>query len=175
MKKVIVFLAALCVGLVSVSAMSESELKEKMTQSYAVNGVTFQATSTQKNLIEQYLNQYEVSSADADYIASKLDEAFNILRASGKTSFYDLSKSDKNRIVALGSDVTANTSVHVVVTKHDLIVYVPGTNDVFYKTPVYPNSNGDIRQTSTGLTVAACGLVSIAGIAVALKRAKNNA
>ena len=144
-------------------------------QVYSVNGTTFQVTSTQKNLIDQYLNQYDVSSTDADYIATKIDAAFAILRASGKTSFYNLSKSDKDKIVALASDVTANTSVHVAITKSDLIVYAPGTNDVFYKTPVKPNGNGEVRQTNAGLTVAACGLISMAGIAVVLKRAKNNA
>ena len=175
MKKVIVFLATLCVGLVSVSAMSESDLKAKLTQSYSVNGVTFQASSTQRNIIEQYLNQYEVSSSDADYIVTKLDEAFNILRTSGKTSFYNLSKADKKRIFALVSDVSSNTSVSATIIKDDLVIYVPGSSQVFYKTPIYPNGNGDIRQTSTGVTVAAAGLIGVAGMAVALKKAKENA
>ena len=174
MKKVMVFLATLCVGLVSVSAMSESELKTKLTQSYKVNGVTFKATSSQSTLIERYLDTYEVSSSDADYIAKKLDAAMEVLRASGKTSFYDLSKADKDKIIGFVSDVSANTSVKAIISKENLIIYVPGTNDVFYKTPVHP-INGDIRQTSAGLTVATAGLISMIGIAVALKKVKNNA
>ena len=173
MKKVIVFLATLCVGLVSVSAMSESELKERLTKSYTVNGSTFQASSTQRNVMDQYLNQYDISSSDADYIANKLDEAFDVLRDSGKSSFYAMSKADKKKVVALVSYVSANTSVDATIIKDDLIIYVPGTKDVFYKTPINP-INGEIRQTSTGLTVAAAGLVSMAGVAVALKKAKNN-
>ena len=79
----------------------------------------------------------------------------------------------KKKVVALVSYVSANTSVDATIIKDDLIIYVPGTKDVFYKTPINP-INGEIRQTSTGLTVAAAGLVSMAGVAVALKKAKNN-
>ena len=182
MKKVIVFLATLCVGLISVNAMSESELRSKLTQSYSVNGVTFVANSEQINLIDEYLRNYDITSADADYISTKLDEAMNVLRNSGKISFYSMTKADKNKIIALVADVSANTGVKATISKGNLYVCnynssscVPGTQDVFYSTPVNPSTTGSIRTTSTGLTVAAAGLVSMAGIAVALKKAKENA
>lgn len=174
MKKLMVFVCALFIGLVSVNAMSEKQLKTKLTQSYKVNGVTFKATDSQKTAIEQYLNQYDVSSSDADYIVSKLEEAFNVLKASGKTSFYKMSKTDKNKIIALVSDVATNTSVKVAIVKGNLVVYKPGTNEIFYETPVNP-VNGDIVQTSRGLTVAVAGIISAVGIAIALRKVKVNA
>lgn len=174
MKKLLVFIFALFIGIVSVSAMSEKELKTKLTKEYKVNGVTFKATDTQKTALEQYLNQYNVSSSDADYIAGKLDEAFNILKASGKKSFYDMTTADKKKIVALVSDVATNTSVKAAIIKNNLVIYKPGTNNIFYETPIYP-VNGDIVQTSRGLTVAVAGIISAIGIAIALKKVKADA
>ena len=66
MKKVMFLLVALFIGLVSVNAMTESELEAKLTKSYTVNGSTFKASDSQKVLIKRYLDQYEVSSSDAD-------------------------------------------------------------------------------------------------------------
>jgi len=172
MKKFLVLLVALSFGLVSVSAMTEAELKEKLTQSYTVNGVTFQANDQQKTLIETYLNDYDVSSSDADLIYSKLQSALQILENSGKKSFYDLSSSDKNSIIALVSDVTANTSVDAAIVDGKLVVYVPGTSSatVFYKAPVNP-----IAQTNSNRSViiAGLGLVSLLGITLAFKKIKN--
>lgn len=174
MKKLLVLVCVFFIGLASVNAMSEKELKSKLTQSYTVNGATFKATDSQKTAIEQYLNQYKVSSSDADYIVSKLEEAFNVLKASGKTSFYKMSKTDKNKIIALVSDVATHTSVKVAIVKGNLVVYKPGTNEIFYETPVNP-VNGDVVQTSRGLTVAVAGIISAIGIAIALRKVRVNA
>ena len=174
MKKLLVFLFAAFISVTSVNAMSTKELKAKLTDTYKVNGATFKASDSQKTAMEQYLSQYSVSKKDADYIAGKLDEAFNVLRASGKTSFYKMSKTDKNKIVALVSDVATNTSVKAAIVKNNLVIYKPGTNDVFYETPINP-INGDIVQTSRGLTVAIAGIISAIGIAIALRKVRVNA
>ena len=183
MKKIMFFLVALFIGLVSVNAMTESELEAKLTKSYTINGSTFKASDSQKVLIKRYLDQYEVSSSDADYISGKLDEAKNILQASGKGSFYDLSRADKDKIIALCADVSSNTSVDIVekectvnitINKGKLVVYVPGTNDVFYQTPVNP-VNGDVVQTNDNLTVAVAGLISVLGVAIAVRKIRANA
>ena len=174
MKKVLVFLFALFISITSVSAMSEAKLKEKLTATYKVNGSTFKATDAQKTAMEQYLNQYNISSSDADYIAGKLDEAFNVLKNSGKKSFYDMTKADKDKIVALVSDVATHTSVKAAIVKNNLVVYKQGSSDIFYETPINP-VNGDIVQTSRGLTVVFAGIISAIGIAIALKKVKANA
>ena len=174
MKKLLVFLFAAFISVTSVSAMSTKQLKAKLTDTYKVNGATFKASDAQKTAMEQYLNQYTVSKTDADYIAGKLDEAFNILKNSGKTSFYKMTKSDKNKIVALVSDVATHTSVKAAIVKNNLVVYKPGTNEIFYETPINP-INGDIVQTSRGLTVVIAGVISAIGIAIALRKVKVNA
>ena len=172
MKKLLLVIAlVLAFGVTGVYAITESELYSKLTQEYEVNGVTFKATDAQKNLIQQYLDQYEVSSGDADYIVSKLQETFNILKNSGKTSFYDLSSSEKENIISIVADVSANTSVDCAIVDGELIVYQPGTDktEVFYDTPVNPIAQTDSSST---LVIAGLGLVSLLGIGLALYKVK---
>lgn len=170
--KVLVFIFVAFIGISNVSAMSESKLKTKLTSEFKVNGATFKASDSQKTALEQYLNQYDISKTDADYVAKKVDEAFDILRASGKKSFYDMSKADKNKVVALVSDVAANTSIKAAIVKNNLVIYKQGSSDIFYETPINPI---DVVQTSRGLTVAIAGIISAIGIAIALTRVKANA
>ena len=173
-KKLLVILVALFVGLVSVNAMTESELEAKLTKRYTVNGLIWEATDSQKVLIKRYLDQYDVSSADADYIASKLDAAITVIKNSGVKELKKLSKADKDKIIAYVADVSANTSVKAAIVKGYLEVYVPGTNEIFAKEEINPK-NGDVVQTSSSLTIAIAGVVSVLGIAVAVKKLKANA
>lgn len=170
-----IIVVAFLFNLSSVHAISEDELFNKLTQSYQVNGVTFQVTDSQKTLIERYLNQYDVSSSNADYIVSKLDDVFNVLKNSGKKSFYDLSASDKQEIISLVAEVAANTSVDVAIVSGELVVYVPNTNkgEVFYEAPVKPTTNGEITQTNRSLVLAGLGLFTSIGIALAFRKIKN--
>ena len=175
MKKFLILMVAFIIGLTSVKAITENELLEKLTKSYEINGVTFQATDSQKTLIERYLNQYEVSNTDADYIISKLEEVLNILKISGKKSFYDLSTTDKQKIISIVADVATNTSVDVAIVKGNLIVYVPNTNkgEVFYKAPVTPTANGEITQTNRTLIISGLGIFTVIGMTLALRKIRN--
>ena len=174
MKKILVFFFALFVSVASVSAMSESKLIEKLSKEINVNGATYRISDSQKTALEQYLNQYDVSSSDADVIAEKFDAAFDILKNSGKKRFYDMSKSDKKKVVDLVTEVAETTSVKVAIVKDNLVVYKPGTTEIFYETPINP-INGDIVQTSRGLTVAIAGIISVIGLAIAMRKLKANA
>ena len=174
MKKLLVLLCALFVGIMSVSAMSESDLIKKLSEEYKVNGATYKISSSQKTAMEQYLNQYDISSEDADFIAKKVDAAFDVLRKSGKQRFYDMTQAEKQQVKDLVIEVANNTSVKVAIVKDNLVVYKPGTSDIFYETPIYP-VNGDIVQTSRGLTVAIAGVISVIGIAAAVLVVRNKA
>ena len=149
-------------------------IEEKLTKTYTVNGVTWGATDSQKVLVKRYLDQYEVSSSDAEYISGKIDEAIAIIKASGVKDLYKLSRADKDKIIALVADISANTSVKASITKGNLVIYVPGTSDIFAKEQIFPK-NGDVVQTSDSVTIAVTGVVSILGIAVALRKLRANA
>lgn len=178
MKKALVFLAAICVGLGTASAMTESELKAELTKTYEINGVQKSVNAKEKVLIEEYLDTYELTSDEIDTIYSALNKAKDILIASGKTEFHDLSKADKNAIIALVNEVSASTSISATISKGQLIVYKPGTTEVFAKLYVdetkNPSING-IMPTSATLTVAGSGLISMIGAGLALKKSKENA
>ena len=175
MKRFLILIVLFIVGIVNVKAITESELLDRLTKSYTVNGATFRATDEQKVLIERYLNQYEVSETDADYIVGKLEEVFDILRKSGKTSFYKLSTSEKSKIVSLVADVASNTSVDCAIVDGKLVVYVPGSNrsEVFYETPVNPTKIGKITQTNRTVVIAGFGMFAVIGMALALRKIRN--
>ena len=55
--------------------MSEAELKAKLTATYTIGNDKYAIGNDIKVLAERYLDQYEVSETDCDYIAKKIDEA----------------------------------------------------------------------------------------------------
>ena len=174
MKKYVLLCVLLfTVFIIRVDAISEDTLYNKLTQEYNVNGVTFKANDVQKNLIRTYLDQYDISSNDADIIVAKLEEVFNVLRTSGKTSFYKMSSSDKRKIVALVSEVANSTSVDVAIVDNELIVYVPDTNkgEKFYVTPVHPIN--EVAQTNRTLVIAGLGMFTVIGMALAFRKIRN--
>ena len=163
---VCLFVAMLLVGTLNVNAMSKDELKAKLTKAYTINGATFQATSDQKVEIERYLSQNNVSESDADYIASKIDEAVAIIERGDATSFEKLTKAEKNEIKALLTEVSNNTSVKVTAVKNGVKVYnLDGT--VF--TVVTASK---VKYTDTYMIITLAGVVSIIGIAVIARKMK---
>ncbi len=170
MKKLLVFVALFVFGLANVSAMTESELKTKLyNTTKEINGSVFKLTDEEKTLVERYVNQYEVKEADADLAVEKMEEAFNILKNSGKKKFQELSRSDKDRITTIVTKLSADaTTVDCAIVNGQFVVYEPGTTTVFYETPVLP-----IAQTNRDFLVAGLGIISVIGMALAFKKVKN--
>ena len=170
MKKLLVFLVAIAFGVTTASAMTETELKEKLYEGTTVNGATFKPSDEEKTMIERYLDQYNVTSSEADLIWEKIQAAFDILKNSGKKKFQDMTSADKARVVALVSDVDSGTSLDCAIIDGVFIVYTPdtGKSDVFYKDPVYP-----IAQTNSGLLIAGLSVISVIGMALAFRKIKN--
>ena len=128
MKKIItllLFVSCFIIGINNTYAMTEKELEEKLIKSYKVNGENYSISNDIKVLAKRYLDQYEVSSKDADYIAARIDEAVKIIQESGKTNFKDFSKETKEKLKALVEKVSANTSIKATVTRNSIVVYTP--------------------------------------------------
>ena len=163
---VCLFVAMLLVGTLNVNAMSKDELKAKLTKAYTINGATVQATSDQKVEIERYLSQNDVSESDADYIASKIDEAIAIIERGNANSFEKLTKAEKNEIKALLTEVSNNTSVKVTAVKNGVKVYnLDGTVFTVVTVP-------KVKYTDTYMIIALAGVVSIIGIFVIARKMK---
>lgn len=149
------------VALVStnVSAMSENELKAKLTKEYTINGATFKLDDSYVAQLERYLKENEISEKDADYIASKIDEAVKIVEAGNATSIKELTKSEKDKLKALAADVSEKTEVKITIAKGGVITVYNTDGTVFTKItdPIkYTNDN-------TGIIVASIAFIVLGG------------
>lgn len=176
MKKVIMTIFAVAILFVctlNVSAMSENDLYAKFSATYNINGYNFSMSAGDKVLVKKYLDTYEVSSKDADYIAGKIDEAVALMRNSKVTDFSDFGKlptSLKNSLKALVEDIAKNTSVKATVKKHAVVIYNPdGT--------VFAEITKLVKNTGINMSIIAslALVVVIAGAVVLALNVKANA
>lgn len=171
MKKglIALFAALSLVGITNVEAMSKDELKTKLTASYTINGAVFKLDSAQVVQLERYLDSYELSSDDADYISKKVDEAIAVIDASDVKSIDALSKQDRSKLSKLVSDVSNNTSVKASVSGGELVIYDPVTGKEFTRITKKAKQTG-----TTDYILIVSGLVSLVGIStLVIKKGKN--
>ena len=163
MKKFLFLFVAVLLTTVSVNAMSKDELKDKLTKSYTINGVTYSLNNGDANMVKSYLEQNEVSESDCDYIAAQV------------TDLSKLSTSTKNELKALVNNVGANTKVPVSINNGKLFVgYVDEPTKAFYNDKV--NVKTDVKYTDGNLVITIASVVAIIGIAtIAVKAKKQNA
>ena len=175
MKKVLFLFVAVLLTTVSVNAMSKDELKDKLTKSYTINGVTYKLEAGNANMVKTYLEQNEVSEADCDYIASQVDKAIEIVKNANVTDLSKLSTSSKNELKALVNNVGANTKVPVSIKNGKLFVgYVNEPEKAFFNDKV--NVKTDVKYTNGNLVITIASVVAVIGIATsAVKAKKQNA
>ena len=159
------FLVALVITLMmsitNVSAMTKDELKTKLTKEYTINGATFKASASDIAQIERYLEQNNISA--------KVDEAVSIIEAGNATKLEELTTTEKDKLVALLSDISNTTSVKVTVNKGVITVYnVDGTE--------FTKITDMIKQTGANYTIVIiAGVISILGFLVIANKMKKNA
>lgn len=175
MKKVLFLFVAVLLTTVSVNAMSKDELKDKLTKSYTINGVTYKLEAGNANMVKTYLEQNEISETDCDYIASQVDKAVEIVKNANVTDLSKLSTSSKNELKALVNAVGANTAVPVSIENGKLFVgYVAEPTKAFYNDKV--NVKTDVKYTNANLVITIASVVAVIGIAtIAVKAKKQNA
>ena len=174
MKKlgILLFAALLFVGVVRVDAISEDALKEALTQTIEINGTKVSVDDATKTAIERYLNKYNVSSSDADYIKARIDTAISILKDEGQTDFSKLSQSAKDRLKALVVEISNNTSVKATVTNGSVVI-LDANGDTFFEVDHL------VKQTGSGVTLTAIlagvsVLIVAAGACLVVKQDKEN-
>jgi hypothetical protein len=151
------------------NAMTESQLKEKLSATYTINGKTVQATSAQIKAMEDYLNTYEVSESDCDYIANKFDEAINVLKENGATSVEELTASQKKELTAIVNSISSNTSVKASVDKNEGLIIKDPDGNVFYTA----GELNVIKYTNHSyLMLIATGLITLAGVSLVIRKTK---
>ena len=164
--------ALLFVGLLKVDALSEAKLKEALTQTITINGTEWSVDGSTKAAIERYLNQYDVSEADADYINERINTAISIIKSEGQTDFSKLSASAKNKLKALVVEISDHTSVKATVTNGSVVVLTP-SGDTFYEVDHLVKQTGS-SMTTTAIVTAVSFVIVAAGACLVVKQVKEN-
>ena len=157
---------------INVKAMSESELLQKFTATYNINGYQFHLNESDKVLVKRYLDENDVSAKDADYIAGKVDEAIKILRDSGAKDLSHFSKlpfSTRSQLKVLVKDIASNTSVKATATKGTIIIYNKDSS-------VFAEINSLVKETGSNMYVipTIALVIVIAGAAVITRKLRKN-
>ncbi len=136
MKKKITLALLLVSGLLittNVDAMTEDELKNKLTASYTVNGRTEKVDASVVAQIERYLNENEVSADDCDYISGKIDEAINLIEKGSATEWNQLTAKEMEALIAIVDDISSKTSVKAALNKGGVLTIYNEDGTVFTK------------------------------------------
>lgn len=170
MKKNLFLALLLSVGLVAVSpvhAMSEADLKAKLTKEYTVNGRTEKVDNSIVTQIERYLDKYEVSSEDCDYISGKIDEAVELVEKGNATEWSKLTSSEKEGLIAIVNDVTSKTSVKASLSKGGVLtIYEEDGKTVFTKVADVIRNTDD----SMSIVLVAGAAISLVGLLLITKK-----
>ncbi len=177
MKKMILaaFAAVALFSVTNVKAMTESELKAKLTKEYVIDGEKIKMSASNVAELDRYLKEYEISSEDADYISKKFDEALKIAQDGKAKSFTELTKEEKQKMIAIVSDISSKTSVKATLTEGGkLTIFEENGSTPF--TVITDKDSGIQNTDSNNAILAIAGIVSVLGVAVVVKKvAKANA
>ncbi len=174
MKKILFvsLLAALFFTTVNVSAMTEAELRKKFDETVTINGKKYGVTAGDKKLAGDYLDKYELSGDDCDYIANKINEAKAIISTEGQENFYKLSESTKTKLKKLVSDVTANTSVKATVTS-GAVVILNDDGSTFAEVTTLVKQTGS-ENSNIAIIAGVSFIITLVGACLVVKQVKNN-
>lgn len=171
MKKIVYLLlviAALFTGY-NVNAMTESELKDKITKTYIIDGEDVKITPSQITELERYLNKYELSEEDCDLIASKIDEAVAIAQAGKAKSFSELTSKEVTKMMDIVSEVNDKTSVKASLTKGGkLTIYEQNGSTPF--TIITDKDNGIQDTNNNYFIIVIASAISLLGVIVITKK-----
>ena len=154
---------------INVNAMTESELVAKIKKAYVIDGVEVKITASQVTELERYLNKYELSEADCDYISNKIDEAVAIAQSGKAKSFTELTSDEVAKMIAIVSDVSENTSVKATLTKGGkLTVFEEDGTTPF--TVITDKDNGIQNTDNNYFIIVIASAISLLGIVVITKK-----
>lgn len=161
-------LAALFTGF-NVKAMTENELKEKLTKTYTIDGTEVKLQPSQITELERYLNKYELSAKDCDFIAAKIDEAVAIAQTGKAKSFSELTSEEVTKMVAIVSEVKEKTSVKATLTKGGkLTIYEEDGSTPF--TIITDKDNGIQDTNNNYFIIVIASAISLLGVIVITKK-----
>lgn len=171
MKKLGLILAAVIVlfSTKNVFAMTEAELTTKVKATYDINGNQLKVPEKYVNLYDDYVSQYELTSADCQYIADQIDMLVAAARKNGVTSIKELSTKCAEELRQACANVSANTGVKATVLSDGRVSVSKynNPNEVFAIIGVHIATN----TGSTNLIYIA-GLITLLGASLLVYKIK---
>ena len=162
-------LGLLVLGTMNVKALDEAGLKDKLFQTIKVDNGSFALSSGERKTVETYLEQNEISEADATYIGQKIDKAIEIIKGQGNVNFTKYPQSVKDELKALVADISANTSVKATLTKDGLTVKNADGSEVVITSLVKQTG----YESSTTAIIAGISILIVAvGTCLVIKQVK---
>ncbi len=170
----VVTAAVVLFGATNVHAMTEDQLREKLSGTFEVNGKEVRVPEEYLLQMENYLDKYDLSDNDANYISDKIDEAISSVK-SGAKSFSELTSAERQKMVSIVADIREHTSVKATLTDS-----VNGAKLVIYEadgvTP-FAVIEDKIKETGVNNSITLiASAISVLGLAFVVKKvAKANA
>lgn len=123
----LLLVAVLMLFTASVSATTTDELVEYLSKEHTVAGKKVKISAENKVKLERYFKEYPVSSAEADSIIVKVEEAKKIMDDAGVSDPTKLSQADKDKIIDLANEVADILDVTIEYNSGEVKVYKEGT------------------------------------------------
>ena len=166
---VILLIVMLLTVATSVKAVSNSELASKL---YAL-GAKYGMTSADKVKIDRYLADYPVSSAEADQVLAKANEATQLMESAGVTDYKKLSSEEKDQLKSLANEAASIVGVTLTYSDGEIDVYKDGK---LIET-LGSTSGGNLAYTGNDvnavLVVSSVAVIALATIFVAKRKMAN--
>mgnify|MGYP004497431229 FL=1 len=150
------------------NATTSSELADKIYE----KGATYGMTSADKVKIERYLAENPVTDAEAESILAKVDQAVEVMKTAGVTSYDKLTTEQKNELKTIAKSAAEVLNVTLVFKTSSVEIYKDGK-----LIETVTSNNGKLAYTGNNvnvvLVVSAIAIIALATTVVAKKTFAN--
>lgn len=172
---------------VNVFATNESDLLTKAKQTITINNKTIAVKSEVITQIERYLNQYEISDTDCQFISDKVDEAIELAKNAKASSWNSLTASQKAQMISLAEEINNSTSVKATLTSDGKLTIYNADGSVFtkisdaltvissYTATVNDGASTSYTGVAASATVVVIAIAAAGAVLVSKKVSKANA
>lgn len=166
-----------CAFVVNVYAKTEQDLIDRISGSITLSdGNEYRLGSDDLTAAKQYLNKYELSSEDVDYILKQIDAAEKIIKKEKSGVFKNFSAANKQELRTLVENVAKYTKVDAEVKNGSVVIY--NTDDSGKRTTPFHEATKLVAQTGSSNTMAIIASISLVivliGTVLVAKEIKTN-
>ena len=148
-----------------VEAKTEQDLIDELSKSVELsNGKEYKLESDDLNAAKQYLNKYELTSTEVDYILEQIEAAKKIIKKEDTGVYAKFSTENQKALKKLVENVAKYTTVDAEAKNGNVIVYNTDENgnrlEPFHKSDKLVTS-GRLAQTGSSNTMTILASISL--------------